>query len=717
MIRIFLLLAAVEVAAFLFACGLGNGGPFFTPQALPENQEAFNQGRLGLLTPALTKQNKIIAFRILSGLKMDEKLGQAGGRLRSIMADPAQVRVLGQQAWEQARRTVSDPPMTGFGYINSYRNSRSSSAFVFYLNCLDDAFETAARTLEDRRQHYSSSADFAAWVRAQDQVFTNCSSEQPAYPEAPASSAPTLVRADREYQIAAAHFYAEDLPEAEKRFRAIAADAKSPWRYIGNYIVGRTLLRETSLGKSAAAESLARQQFAAVAADSATASLAASARGLMQHLDAIEHPGTAMDSLSKQLLLPRPTPEAFTDALQQSAYILTTDAFDRAWSQPDVPELFRWVHALDEGDAAHALQQFQTRHSLPWLTLALLYTNGKDQTAAELIESADRLSPNSPAYGTGTYNAVRLRMERGETERPRRQLDALLAHSQGQPDSLVNGWRAERMQLATSFDDLLRWAPRVPIDEEVFSNTRTSSPVLDSDAAYILNYCTPLTKLAVAAQSKKLPPWSAADIALAAWTRAVMLNNSVIAGAVAPIVAKAHPQWASSLSPGSNEPKDRWKFRAALLIALHHEFQPLVPVDYRKHSDYFYSWWCPMAEPGPERLNTEDSTVAWRLPIIFTLPKAVISPEERSRAEAELDQLHRAGSAQSFLAPIIFAWAKAHPDDRLVPQALHRLVMVVRYGCHGDETTNGRISKTAFDLLHRRYPKSEWTAKTPYWFK
>jgi hypothetical protein len=41
--------------------------------------------------------------------------------------------------------------------------------------------------------------------------------------------------------------------------------------------------------------------------------------------------------------------------------------------------------------------------------------------------------------------------------------------------------------------------------------------------------------------------------------------------------------------------------------------------------------------------------------------------------------------------------------------------MSVRYGC-GDANT-AKWSKAAFDLLHSRYPKSEWAAKTKFWFK
>jgi hypothetical protein len=52
-----------------------------------------------------------------------------------------------------------------------------------------------------------------------------------------------------------------------------------------------------------------------------------------------------------------------------------------------------------------------------------------------------------------------------------------------------------------------------------------------------------------------------------------------------------------------------------------------------------------------------------------------------------------------------------------VPEALHRLVVVTRYGCRNGDASIEQISKAAFDLLHKQYPKSQWTAQTPYWFK
>ena len=61
------------------------------------------------------------------------------------------------------------------------------------------------------------------------------------------------------------------------------------------------------------------------------------------------------------------------------------------------------------------------------------------------------------------------------------------------------------------------------------------------------------------------------------------------------------------------------------------------------------------------------------------------------------------------------AWAKNHPDGRRVPEALHGAVPAARF--RGTDKDTGTYSKQAFDLLHRQYPKSRWTASTPYWYK
>jgi hypothetical protein len=92
-----------------------------------------------------------------------------------------------------------------------------------------------------------------------------------------------------------------------------------------------------------------------------------------------------------------------------------------------------------------------------------------------------------------------------------------------------------------------------------------------------------------------------------------------------------------------------------------------------------------------------------------------LSAAQRSEAEAELKPLSQVGTAPNYFAKIVLAWAKAHPEDRRVPEALHLVVRSTRYGCSNEST--GQFSRSAFEVLHNRYPKSEWTKKTPLWFK
>src|SRR5688572_28498069 len=54
---------------------------------------------------------------------------------------------------------------------------------------------------------------------------------------------PELIRADRDYQIAAAYFYSAEYSQALQAFRKTAAQNESPWQTISRYLVARTLFR------------------------------------------------------------------------------------------------------------------------------------------------------------------------------------------------------------------------------------------------------------------------------------------------------------------------------------------------------------------------------------------------------------------------------------------------------------------------------------------
>ena len=69
----------------------------------------------------------------------------------------------------------------------------------------------------------------------------------------------------------------------------------------------------------------------------------------------------------------------------------------------------------------------------------------------------------------------------------------------------------------------------------------------------------------------------------------------------------------------------------------------------------------------------------------------------------------------SYLSAAAIAWARAHPSDPRVPEALHLAVRATHFGSSADASTSP-YSKEAFDLLHARYPDSPWTKQTKYWY-
>ena len=91
-----------------------------------------------------------------------------------------------------------------------------------------------------------------------------------------------------------------------------------------------------------------------------------------------------------------------------------------------------------------------------------------------------------------------------------------------------------------------------------------------------------------------------------------------------------------------------------------------------------------------------------------------MTADQKATARAELLKLVALEHAPNYLGKAVIDWAKNNAADPRVPEALHLVVRSTRYGCGNDETST--VSKEAFQLLHKNYPKSEWTKKTPYWF-
>lgn len=251
-------------------CGPSYVSPVFEYEHAPENPyENFAAGKLGILKPSQRRIVLIAAYRYLNGSGFSDAEQKALVEVWNAEFNnkPYEADDVGEtvKAWVEKRKTVvgkeeKSPEI----YVE-----REYGGYDFFPNCTKNAFETATETLSDRIvSHGSDDKDVKEWIKAQDAVFANCASGKQT-PDAPHEAMPEWLRKDRAYQIAAADFYSLDYDSARRRFAEIGQDYDSPWQETAEYLVGRTLVRQSSLSKDKTKANLllteAEQNLSAIA--------------------------------------------------------------------------------------------------------------------------------------------------------------------------------------------------------------------------------------------------------------------------------------------------------------------------------------------------------------------------------------------------------------------------------------------------------------------
>jgi len=731
---------------------LSSCGPFlptaaFTFWRAPEDAAGrFARGQLGILQPSFPRFYLIIAYRYLTGVGLNAEERKAFfGPEPASPSSSAPPEPDAVQAWLKARARVSGsgaPPN-----INLYKTLGSGDYFLVYLNCNDDAFLTAAKTMDDRIAKFGlKSTAVKEWVEAQDQVFTNCG-EGRSMPTPLDNAAVPLLRADRRYQIAAANFYAGDLPNAERMFRDIAADHDSPWSRSAPYLVARALIREATLGvKGAGADRdklmAAEAQLQSILNDPAQSAVHSAGRKLLDYVRIRLAPGPRMHDLAAALV--RKDSQA---TIEQNSldYRYLYDAYERgtfgANALPTEDDLTAWISSFQTADASAAASRWREKQTLPWLMAALSKATGDQAGVSELIAAGEKVERDSPGYATAAFHTIRLLLESKQTGEARTLLDKLLAADAASlPESSLNLFRAERMKIAANWDEFLKFAVRVPagtftgfqqygnadIDGEEASvpeGVKPHQPAFDVDAAKIVNEQTPLDLLLDAAQRDVLPRPMRREVAAAVWVRSILLGDENAAKTVTPLLQDLAPELKQPLQAyvEAKDPNSR-KFAAVFLMLNFPGLRPYVQTGFGrltpagKIDDFRDNWWCPFqgSQDNPDYYRVA-SILTGHLLLLYPdgPPKAqFFSADQQTRGQAEWKRLSETPPAPEYLTGQTVEWVRNNPNDPRAPEALHLAVRAVRYGCGA---TKG-ASKEAFQLLHEKYPNSEWARTTKYWY-
>ncbi len=778
------MLPALLLALIPF-CDVQACGPDFRPDIFvrplrPDDFASFARGQLEILQPTYFRRDLIVAYRYLIGGKLSpaeeanyapasKVLTQAQAEQQEA-AQPANQWIATRAKYPNAPQVKPPNPWDSI-QTRPFPDADGANRYIGdFLNCPDDAFTTAVVTLKARAKTFGSpSPVFSDWLGGQDAVFSNCTGKTPAMPAAVAAASPRLLRADREYQIAAANFYALRWSEAQRQFEAIAKDEASPWQVYGGYLAARAMVRQAFFAKplnndgqlasfDAVLMAEAQKRLEALLRDPAQAKMRHAIQAELNFVRLRTEPAKRMQELAAALAGPKADPNFNQDlldltfaldqrldqtnlrsdyasynasdnlpALQGKAYVQTVDL------QKTSP-LVDWLltfQSPSEDAHQHALQMWAANkslpQSLPWLTAAIAKAAAKDDAAASLLNAAAQLPKSSPAYMMVTFHRARLLIALNRQDEARILLEEVLPEiRKSGSDSATNAFLGLRMQAARNLGEFLTYAPRKLLDISsqasfLVKDCAPGTPVtngpcptnipplqFDTDSATALNFDFPLDLLIQSSQSPELPESLRQSVAMTAWVRSVQLGDAAAAAQLAPLLPKSVEETAGKSID----------FPATLAMLRNPGMRPYLDagvqrsLTYNIRDEYRDNWWCAdwsksWTEEGPPR-STPRPTPAGGFP---TQADAKQAEEQTQRLLA----IELPGSV--YLGQRAIAYATSHPDDPDVAEALFLTVRATHFGCSRDASEAKRLAtaKEAFQLLKRRYPNSKWAKMTKYY--
>jgi hypothetical protein len=741
------------------ACGPSSQEAIFTFSVHPDfPMEKYAAGQLGIIQPTYARSYLYVAYRYFAGLSLDQTEQKA---VASIWQDRLnnsfdESEVDAVKIWIEARSKVQG--LAPAAEIQVFRTA-SKEAFQSYLNCPDDAFKSAAKTLNERIAKFgASSAQVKEWVQAQDEVFKNCSEGQ-AIPAPANTASPAIFQADRNYQIAAANFYAQNFDAADNLFSGIAADKNSPYRVIAPYLAARALVRKGMLvpeeGKvDAATLRLAEARLKKILNDNSLSAIHSNAEKTLGYVNLRLNPQARLHELAQAILKKNVGADIRQLVWDYTALMdkfVKDDEegprkFEKLPTAERADDLTDWVmvfQVTDKPALDYTLQKWSKTTSLAWLVAALSKVDANHPRTADLLAAAAKVPASSPAYASVAFHQVRLMTGAGKKDEARNLLDTILAQGKAsmQP-STINEFLSLRMQLAQNLDEFLKYAQRAPAafsynedgreiptdaseinEDAALKDFAKGRVAFDEDSRTILNDQFPLSLLKDAAVTKTLPAYLRREIAQAAWARAALIDDEATGKELALLLQSLAPDLKAAfneyIDAASGNDK---KFAAIYLLLKYPGIEPYVDAGVGRRTplneidNYRDNWWCADFLSGLDKLNgvvdpdhsSDQAESKMKTPGFLPLSQVALAIKERAKIRA-------LGTAPNFLCAQTIRLATLKPTDPRSPEMLHLAVKSTRYGCTNKET--GKFSKMAYDYLHKNYPKSEWAAKTKFWFK
>jgi tetratricopeptide (TPR) repeat protein len=756
-IRRILVLIIVAVVLLYEPANVNACGPFFTYVIFAlhykpgEPVNRFVQGRIGLVFPGFDGQYLRYAFDCLAGrtytLAQQDSILAAWNPTQQGPGDERTVDPVDK--WKSLRETVlrNSPQEEIHQYF--FGDIRPGE-YVSFVNINGDAFDHAVEVLDARIKEFGlENPAVADWTLAQDRVFALGNSDS-IFPGPCDPRFPLVFQYDRFYQIASAHFYARDFKLAATMFGDLSLDPKNPWAKLCRYMVARTLIRRGTLVYSeygvvdTAALQQARTYLETMLSDTSMISFRAAARRLLNfvlfRIDADELWRETTDMLltcpdSDLLHLVNECSPEYGDYCTLSRQEEYRKSPERARVEQRIQEVERavarseektdWLWCFQSGDwrdYEHAMELWKKNTgSDAWFLSVISQTQTSSPGVAQILAHARSIPQASPAYPTAQYHRIRLLQDLGRIEEARAVCDtALAAIDTTMPNATINYFRVQRLNMSRSLSEYLAYSQLFPAGfDNPESNPRSTDfaryrfLMFEADR---LNNSIPVHLLADEVAKGIFKQNLAAEAALAVWVRAVLLNQDSVALRLTPALQSLLPELKEELQTYStvSDPQAR-RFQGIYTVMKYPGMSPYLPIGYGRSdrvdalNDYRDNWW------HEHTIRTDNPIPSLDGLQVTKEISDVLSGEQLRQADQEWKSLQMQLPAFSLFTTEAVKWAKTHPDDPRSPEALHLAVRASRYSAAA--TSDSLNAKAAFDLLHKNYPKSAWTRKTPYWFQ
>ncbi len=716
---------------------------------LPVND--FVKGNLGVIQPSFARIYLVIAYRYLinkplNNNEINQTVKLINDRLGHVSFYCFDITKMDYyKGWINERNLVLKPEKNT--NLEAYTNLNDFN-YITICNIQADALNKATNTLKNLIKKYGIKTPCVIdWVKNQDIVFKNDgNSQNTKIPTPLTKSNDSYLMNERNYQIACANFYATNYETAYTDFNKLANTKDYRDKALAKYLAIRTLIRQGTVKT--------KDQFNIEFLENAQAQI-------LKIKDKPEYSAyiNALNNLNN-FILDRLDPKSRLRQLDQelinnitydsleeyiSVYDIVTgydpNNFDTNEKniQPLIPNLgsmSEWIQVYQSknSDACnYAMQKFNKTSTTQWLINLNQHTATSDKNFSTIIGQFNMLNQSNKAYLTLAYKVTKYFIDSKQYDKAINLLDKLLEIKDLDLSS-KNMYLAQRIQLAKSLDQFVKFGISTEVgswgnfSDEVPDNYIYIDPAVKTIKSKPLHNFIPLAQgfinsyfsldmLKKLSSTKIYTLPSRLNLVKVIFLRSALLNKMSYVNDAATILAQIDVSYKNLYINflKNNSPEEK-KFLMAYIMLINSNFLPYLTTNSNNFNSY--EWWgkYDLTNLHMPDYNTDDGYYSYPNKVDYPtyIKPLFLSKEDLVQASNEIKSLNSAKPASVYLPEIVVSFAKTHKNYPLVPQALH---LSVRCTHLGQRCSDGsKLSKEAFQLLHKNYPNNLWAKKTPYYY-